>query len=215
MKKSLILLLLVLLLGGCKFTGECSDGANDSASCAQDRARQGYEFDPNCMSCSQMWSTVQAVRRAAYWSEKGYVVDPNSLTWQQVAEKVADIVRARYWKERGYDLDPNNMTALEMDRCVEELKETQYRTDSGYYYDRATQTAYVDEDKTIALRSLPTPTPTNYWPCFSNSSRSSCASRTGGISDRKKGKGPKTARHPRYSGPRRSVRKSIPPRMRQ
>jgi hypothetical protein len=177
MKKTALLPLLILCLAGCSTpTGQPSRVTPDAVRCDQNWKRQGFDFDPNCMTCSQMWDSVQARRRAAYWRTKGYVVDANSLAWQQIDQKVRDFDRARYWKERGHEFDPNAITAQEMDKSVQRIKEVQYWKDLGYYYDPVSRTVYLNKDKQTPLRSLPAPTATAYWSSYGNSSWSSLGS---------------------------------------
>ena len=171
MRRALVALILTPFLVGCSTPiRQSGHNASDAIRCAQNWRRQGFDFDPNSMSCSDMWERVQAIRRAAYWREIGYIVDPNSRTWEQVDQKVQDIDRARYWKEKGYDLDPNTMTAQEMDRHVRQLEQTQLWNSLGYYYDPVSQNVYLSADKKTPLASLSSPGAGGWRPDYSISS---------------------------------------------
>jgi hypothetical protein len=174
MKRTFILLSLATFLAGCTMTpGQFSPTTPDTVRCAENWSRQGFHFDPNSMTCSQMWEKAQVVRRTAYWNEKGYKVDPNLMTWQQVDQKVSDIDRSRYWKLKGYDFDPNTMTAREMDQKIREVKEIQFWKASGYYYDPVSENVYVDAEKRTLLSSLPAPTGSWYSSSYLSPSLSS------------------------------------------
>jgi hypothetical protein len=99
-----------------------SVGVPDAARCANNWKKQGYEFDPNSMNCSQMFRRAQAIRRANHWRMNGHYFDPNSMTASQMDETAMNINRARYWMEKkGYIFYPDSMTAWEMDLRAEEL----------------------------------------------------------------------------------------------
>jgi|GEM_PF-2382731 len=142
----------------------CASSAQDRASsrekalkCAENWSKQGFDFDPNSMTCSQMFERATAVRRAAYWREKGYVFDPNRLTWQEMDTKAQDVDRARYWAARGYRFDPNTMTCHEMDSRAAELDKVRYWKAIGYHYDVQTKAVYLTPAKRTRLSSLPSP----------------------------------------------------------
>lgn len=136
MKRTLALLLSALWLGGCTALNGQSGGArSDAARCAQNWRHQGFDFDPNSMTCSEMWVRAAAIRRAAYWEEKGYTLDPNSMTWQQMDQKVHEVEHARYRKERGHSSDPVSRTVEQPDRAFRELCETKFTRGSAYCND--------------------------------------------------------------------------------
>jgi hypothetical protein len=127
------------------------DLRREAAKCAENWKTQGYDFDPNSMTCSQMFERVSAIQRARYWKAKGYSFDPNSMTTEEMNEKVWDINRARYWKDKGYDFDPNLITALEMDKRARNLKDADFWKKLGYYNDPNSQNVWLSKDKQTLL----------------------------------------------------------------
>jgi len=103
------LLLLAFMLSCCFNEYSFNQRQLDAIKCAENWKHQGYNFDPNNMTCWQMSQKVQAIRRAKYWKLKGYNLDPNSMTWEEMDQKVKDIDRSRYCKHHGYDFDPFSM----------------------------------------------------------------------------------------------------------
>lgn len=155
MRKVVIVSILVCAITGCVGNPYCPSNQRLKAiKCAANWNASGYNFDPNSMTCLQMYERVEAIQRAEFWAEKGYVFDPNSMAWSQMDLKVKDIDRAAYWKERGYEFDPNSMTLYEMDRKARELDEANWWKDIGYYYDPNSKTVFLDESKKTKLSSL-------------------------------------------------------------
>lgn len=154
MKKQAILSLLVFVVAGCGCSSDyLSDQRRQAIKCAENWKIQGFNIDPNSMTCSQMFQKVQDIRRAEYWRNKGYVLDPNSLTKEEMDIKVKDVDRARYWKEGGY-FYPNSMTVHEMDQKAKELGEVEYWRKLGYYYDPNSKTVFLTARKKTKLSSL-------------------------------------------------------------
>jgi len=155
MKNLAILSVLVCVVAGCTSNqGYLGDQGQKAIKCAENWEGQGYNFDPNSMTCWQMFQKVTAIRRAEYWKEKGYNLDPNTMTSEEMDEQTKHIDRARYWKEHGYDFDPYVMTANEMDNKAAELNSINYWTQKGYYYDTNSQTVFLNSQKRTKLSSL-------------------------------------------------------------
>ena len=154
MKKTLVLIILVCVITGCKQSSSYLIQQKDAVECAQNWKAKGYNFDPNSMTCWEMSKRVQAISRAKYWAERGYNFDPNALTWIQMDQKIMDVNRARYWKKKGYIFDPNTMTRHEMDHEARELDEVAYWKKIGYCYDPNSKTVFFTEAKKIKLNSL-------------------------------------------------------------
>lgn len=155
MKKLIIFIALLLFSGSCNmYLRDRSDPKQDAIRCAKNWKARGYTFDPNCMSCFEMYLKFQAIQRSKYWLEKGYHFDPNSMSDTQMNEKFKDIERARYWQQKGYIFDYKKMTASEMDKKALELDEVKYWKNIGYYYDPNSQIVFLDEDKTTKLSSI-------------------------------------------------------------
>lgn len=155
MKRVAVLSILLFVLAGCNSASDyLGDAKLEATQCAKNWKAQGYNFDPNCITCSQMFKKVAAIRRAEYWKERGYHRDPNLMTREEIDQKVKDIDRARYWKEKGYDFDPNCMTAQEMDQQAEELDKAKRWEKRGYYYDPNSQTVFLSAQKRTKLKSL-------------------------------------------------------------
>lgn len=145
----------LLSLAGCNSSLDyLSNSQKEAVKCANNWKAEGFNFDPNTMTCIEMFRRGSAIQRAEHWRKKGYVFDPNSLTWLEMDQQVKHVDRARYWQERGYDFDPNVMTALEMDRQAEEFKNMQRWKKRGYYYDPNSQTVFLSEHKRTKLQSL-------------------------------------------------------------
>lgn len=150
-----ILCIWVIMLAGCGCSSDyLSDQRRQAIKCAENWKIQGFNFDPNSTTCSQMFQKVQDIRRAENWRNKGYVLDPNSLTKEEMDIKVKDIDRARYWKKRGHEFDPYKMTRYEMNRQAKELDEIKYWKKAGYYYDPNSQTVFLTARKKTKLSSL-------------------------------------------------------------
>ncbi|MBL7146030.1 MAG: hypothetical protein ISS76_17470 [Phycisphaerae bacterium] len=155
MKKQAILSLLVFIVAVCGCSSDYLSAQRQQAiKCAENWKTQGFNFDPNSMTCSQMRQRVQTIRKAEYWRNKGYVLDPNSLTKEEMDIKVKDIDRARYWKKRGYEFDSYKMTRYEMNREARELENTKEWERLGYYYDPNSKTVFLTESKKTKLSSL-------------------------------------------------------------
>lgn len=156
MKRTLVLLSVPWLVLGCRASSShLSDSQKVTIKCAENWRKQGFIFDPNSMSCSQMYQKAQSIRRAAYWAKRGYPFDPNLMTCEEMDEKVEDVRRAEYWKqERGYVFDANSMSVLEMDRKAEELETVAYWGQYGYYYDPNSQKVFLDKAMRTELSSL-------------------------------------------------------------
>lgn len=175
MRKLALLILLASAVVGCS-SGHSylNDPKREVAKCAENWRSQGHNFDPNRMTCWEMFQTVSAIRRAAYWQERGYSFDPNSMTWEEMDRKVRDVDRAAYWREEGYDLDPNTMTASQMDAHVAELEKVEYWREAGYYYDPNSETVFLSEAKKTKLSSVVvSSTPGRYTYSYSPSYRAS------------------------------------------
>ncbi len=145
---------LLCVTTGCTSNLHVSTQRQKAIKCAANWKTAGYDFDPNTMTCSQMYEKVSAIRRAKHWKDKGYDFDPNSMTWAQMDQEVTDIDRARYWHEQGYEFDPTSMTAVEMDQRARELLEADWWKSIGYYYDPNSKTVFLDESKKTKLSSL-------------------------------------------------------------
>ena len=124
------------------------DPRQDAARCAENWKKQGYDFDPNSMTCSQMFERVSTIQRARYWKAKGYSFDPNSMTTEEMNEKVLDINRAIFWKDKGHDFDPNLMTRWEMDKRAAKL------TLTVYIGPTSSQEVQLSKDNQTLFRSL-------------------------------------------------------------
>ncbi len=151
----MIMSVLVFVIAGCSNNSKNIPIEKQRAiDCANNWQKQGYDFDPNTMTCYQMYERALAIRTAKHWNEKGYVFDFDSMTMSQINQKVKDIDRARYWQDEGYEFDPNLMTAQEMDKKVNELDTIKYWEKEGYYYDPNSQTVFLSAHKRTKLKSL-------------------------------------------------------------
>jgi hypothetical protein len=131
------------------------DSQGRAVKCAENWRRQGFNFDPNSMTSSQMFERVQDIRQAAYWAQQGYCFDPNLMTSREMDEKVRDFRRAEYWNRAGgYTFDPNTMTAEEMDEKAKEFETAAYWERQGYYYDPNSQQVFLDKTMRTELGSL-------------------------------------------------------------
>jgi hypothetical protein len=184
----LLTLTLCWIVSGCTpFSGQLTDSRRTAIRSAENWKKQGFNFDPNTMTCSDMSDRVQAIRRAAYWDEKGYSIDPNGKTWQDVDEQAHAIDRARFWNEQGYAFDPNAMTIAEMDGKAKELQEADFWAKAGCYYDPNTQAVYVSKGSTTKLGSLPLPGKGTYASHKGGDSSLPVISRGSGSADLSKG----------------------------
>ncbi len=155
MYKLVTLLALVFVVAGCNSnSNNISKKRQQAINCANNWKVRGYDFDPNSMTCRQMYQRVKVMQKIQFWTVKGYTLDTNLLTLDEIDKKVKDIDRARYWKEKGYNFDPNSMTALEMNQKGEELDKIKYWEKLGYYYDPNSQTVFLSAHKRTKLESL-------------------------------------------------------------
>ncbi len=90
-----VLLTLPWLILGCAAS---SDGDLDvdrdrarAAICAESWKAKGFIFDPNTMTCAQMFERAQAIRNAAHWRQQGYAFDPNTMTAEQMDRQAAEL----------------------------------------------------------------------------------------------------------------------------
>ncbi len=92
MAKHLVLLLVLLgLVAGCGSSSSRSDSRERAAICAESWKAKGFTFDPDTMTCEQMYERAQAIRKAAYWRQRGYTFDPNTMTVKQMNQRAADL----------------------------------------------------------------------------------------------------------------------------
>lgn len=146
---------IVFILEGCAGTqNKRLDQQKESAICAANWKHYGYNFDPNVLTCLQMYEKVRAIRQAQKWKQKGYNFDPNSMTADEMEVKAKDIDRAKYWQKKGYNFDPFKMTANEMNKKAEVIDEVKYWEQHGYYYDPNTKKVYLSKDMKKELGSL-------------------------------------------------------------
>jgi len=156
MKYTSLLLLLPWLLLGCGTTVlHLADSEKAAIRCAENWEKQGFHFDPNSMTYSDMYQKVQDIRRAAYWAKQGYHFDPNVMTSEQMEQNVRNRTRAEYWKQKcGYVFDANSTTALEMDKRAKALETAVYWEENGYFYDPKSQKVFTDKSMRTELSSL-------------------------------------------------------------
>lgn len=92
MAKHLVLLLALLgLAAGCATSSSKSASGERAAICAESWKAKGFTFDPNTMTCDEMFERAQAIRKAAYWRQRGYTFDPNTMTVKQMNQRAADL----------------------------------------------------------------------------------------------------------------------------
>lgn len=138
----------------------CATSSNDpveararAVRCAESWRARGFDFDPNAMTCTQMYERVQAIRNAAYWQERGYLFDPEAMTVKEMDLQAAELQEAgiREYRDpalgdspdsRGASSQPASPTASEPARA-----------EAG-----ATTAAPAGESESAA--STPTPEPT-------------------------------------------------------
>lgn len=90
-----VLLTLPWLALGCaasSATGPDVDRDRERAAvCAASWKAKGFTFDPNTMTCDQMFERAQAIRNAAYWRQQGYAFDPNTMSAGQMDRRAAEL----------------------------------------------------------------------------------------------------------------------------
>jgi len=90
-----VLLTLPWLALGCaasSTTGPDVDRDRERAAvCAESWKAKGFTFDPNTMTCAEMFERAQAIRNAAYWRQQGYAFDPNTMTAGQMDRQAAEL----------------------------------------------------------------------------------------------------------------------------
>ena len=156
MRRTLAMLALPWILLGCNASSDHVTSSQKTAiRCAENWRKQGFNFDPNTMTCSEMFGKAQSIRRAAYWAEEGYCFDPNVITSEEMDQKVRDIKQAKYWKQKhGYTFDANSLTAEEMDRKAKELETAAFWEQQGYYYDLNSRKVYLSREMGTELGTL-------------------------------------------------------------
>ena len=86
---------IVILLALSGLIAGCSAGMRDprarAAICARSWKAKGFAFDPNTMTCDEMFERAQAIRNAAYWRQRRYTFDPNAMTARQMDRKAAEL----------------------------------------------------------------------------------------------------------------------------
>lgn len=94
MNRVVMLSILLWLVVGCAApSGSGPDVDRDrarAAICAESWRAKGFAFDPNTMTCEQMFERAQAIRNAAYWRQQGYAFDPNIMTAGQMDRRAAE-----------------------------------------------------------------------------------------------------------------------------
>jgi len=81
MHRMFVLGVLSCLVLGCASSSKDPSGSKDKAvRCARAWRAKGFDFDPDTMTCEQMYARAQALRNAAYWEKRGYVFDAGSMT---------------------------------------------------------------------------------------------------------------------------------------
>ena len=94
MRGMFVLLVLSCLVAGCSSSSNGSGSSKDKAArCARAWKTRGFDFDPNTMTCEQMYAKAQALRNAAYWKRRGYVFDADSMTAKEMDRKAAELRR--------------------------------------------------------------------------------------------------------------------------
>jgi hypothetical protein len=87
----LVLLALPWLVLGC---AENSAERRQAARCAESWKARGFDFDPDAMTCTQMFERAQATWKAEYWRKQGYVFDPATMTAQEMDRKARELQQA-------------------------------------------------------------------------------------------------------------------------
>lgn len=102
MKRVLVALAFPWLVLGCAASSDdLSDSQAKAFRCAKSWKARGFSFDPNAMTCSDMFGRVQAIRNAAYWQKQGYVFDPHSMTANEM-DRAAGELRQKGLREYHY-----------------------------------------------------------------------------------------------------------------
>ncbi len=90
-KRLVVLLVLLGLAAGCGSSSRKSDLRERAEICARSWEAKGFTFDPNTMTCEEMYERAQAIRKAAYWKERGYTFDPNTMTVKEMDRRASDL----------------------------------------------------------------------------------------------------------------------------
>jgi hypothetical protein len=116
MQRLLVLSVLPCLLAGC--AGLAGNGGEETAAqrCAEDWKAQGFDFDPNIMTCEQMYTRAQALRSAAYWRKRGYLFDPDSMTAEDMDREVFKLRQKGIGRYRDPSLAEGRPTAADTAR---------------------------------------------------------------------------------------------------
>ena len=61
--------------------------------CARAWKAKGFDFDPNTMTCDQMYAQAQALRNAAYWERRGYVFNAETMTAKEMDRQAVELRR--------------------------------------------------------------------------------------------------------------------------
>jgi len=94
MHRMFVLGVLSCLVLGCASSSKDPSGSKDKAvRCARAWRAKGFDFDPDTMTCEQMYARAQALRNAAYWEKRGYVFDAGSMTAREMDRKAAELRR--------------------------------------------------------------------------------------------------------------------------
>ncbi|MBN2128615.1 MAG: hypothetical protein JW741_03930 [Sedimentisphaerales bacterium] len=94
MHRMFVLLVLSCLVVGCATSSENSGDSKDKAvRCARAWKAKGFDFDPNKMTCEQMYARAQTLRNAAYWKRRGYVFNADTMTAREMDRKAAELRR--------------------------------------------------------------------------------------------------------------------------
>lgn len=89
MRRLALAVVLAWLAGGCGAPQAQQEGPvadEDAARCAENWRARGYDFDPNVMTCTQMYERARTIGRAEFWAVQGYRFDPNTRTAYEMDE---------------------------------------------------------------------------------------------------------------------------------
>ena len=125
MRQMFVLLALSCLVVGCATSSNGSDDSKDEAvRCARTWKAKGFDFDPNTMTCEQMYAKAQTLRNAAYWKRRGYVFDADSMTAREMDRKAGELRRQGIRQYRDPSLPEEEVAPkpIERSRSVRDVR---------------------------------------------------------------------------------------------
>ena len=156
MHRVFVLLVLSCLVVGCASSSNGSGGSEDKAvRCARAWKARGFDFDPNTMTCEQMYARAQALRNAAYWKRRGYTFNADTMTAKEMNRRAAELRRQgiRQYRDPSLPEDDAAPEPAERGRSVRDVRKL-WLEKATLKQVRAKYPQYDDLDDVVLARRI-------------------------------------------------------------